>query len=166
MLVYRQLRQTDYRFSHVMADARRSINVWGCLYFSLLALVESAVGQAFTAENKLHMYQRLVAQNKQNKYRGMTERCFVLDHNDVLAEGFRTAQSELRGRYMAIVYPDRSKADVVFSEDSFPGATVHKIHQWSVRGSNSHFRVAEGYDPYPQLALEKLLSERVYHVGK
>lgn len=158
--------QTDFRFMNRYADGKSAILTWGCLFFSLLNLVETKGLVALSAPEKLMLYDRLVEINTKNPKRGMTETCFVMNHEDVLQAAIDHLNPNLQAKYLRI---ERGKQHQVLWADSRTPATDY-IGQFAVKGGHSHFNRIDHsmrvvYDPYPQLPLRELMSVRVYWIG-
>ena len=158
--------QTDFRFLNRIAEGRAAIATWGCLFFSLLNLVETKAGVALTVPEKLMIYDDLVNMNQRSPQRGMRATCFVMDHEDVLLAAAKLLSPGLQAKYLCI---ERGSEKKVIWADSRTPPTDY-IGQWSVKNGHSHFNridhsVRVIYDPYPQLPLRELMSIRVYWLG-
>lgn len=175
-LTLQKTRQTDYRFADLEAwdrdrnKMRPTINVWGCLFFSLASIAEDFVGLVLSVSEKRALLQELLRMHATNKHSGMSPTCYVKNHEDVLNQALHLLGSNARGRY---VFIDRG-GNLVYPYDHsarYEGKVNARIEQWKVDGSASHFihTDLDGtciYDPYPQLPLVGRMSVRGYYVGE
>lgn len=171
-LSVRQVHQTDYRFADIVAWSEdrgrmvQSVNLFGCLFFSLLSICEHWVRRPLSVHEKRTAYHRLIQRNAGNEYRGMRPTCFVMSHEDVGMEGFDLLNARCR---LVYIYNQPEGKDPAVFQSTYRNRENARIEQWAVQGSNSHFiHVSLGdkavFDPYPGLILGKRLSVRGYFV--
>jgi len=173
-LVSQKLRQTDWRFSDIMAadqdgNIKPTINKWACLFFAHCSIAEDWAKVAMSEKEKEALYHELVRMNAGNKYRGMGPTCYVANHEDSLNHALQMLGVSARAHY---VFIDRVNGEVVYplsDSKEYKGLVNARVDQWKVQGSNSHFihvelDGTELYNPYPQLPLLHRMSARGYYI--
>ena len=170
----RQLRQTDYRLSDILARDKSGrevpvINVYGCLWRTLISFYEREEGEAVTITQLRAMYYECVRAGV------MSETCFVNSHVGV----GRIIRAILKSRKALYYVGMDQKVEMMgrppgyynMTDPQHRGKANYRAEQIAIRGAASHFRdLGLGgdvlFDPYPQLANNGIMSIRLYYLGR
>lgn len=169
-----RIQQTDFRLSSMKAMdpihnvERPAINYWGCLYKCLCSLVEEYAGQNLSINDNKDIYLDMIELYGDDRYRGMRNTCYVMNHEDIGNAAF-SYLGEI-GRVFFYVFKEVNGIQTYLkAREEYKGRVNGRIEQWSVRGAHSHFvhTSIDGriiYNPCPQLPLERLISVRGYYL--
>lgn len=127
---------------------------WGCLFVSLLYIVEQATNKLFSPSQIKLVYHYLVLKKMLGKD------MYVKNHNAVLETGL-----QILG-YEDFVVEYRAKTDYIKPENSW-GTTVgsnFELLEVKTENNNHHFKHRD-FDPYnPETVSRKMLSKRFYEI--
>lgn len=143
------------------------INKAGCLFISLLSIVQWYSGRLFTSDQILTIYKDLVDMNTRSKYRGMGKDCWVANHEDVINAGLDMFGHNVRGQYVEKISYHKEAGDSARFKNLVP---TYFIRHYRTTIGNGHFVLANEkggtvFDPYfPWTHIDYKLSFRTYTI--